>query len=173
MKGEGLIHIYTGDGKGKTTAAVGLAVRAAGSGLKVLFAQFLKGQATGETQPLKKLGVTVFRSDAVTKFIPYMTKAELDECRTAQHRIFDEAKAGIAQYDVIILDEVCSAVSTGMIDVKEVVSMMEQRPRGTEIVLTGRDAPNELVALADYVSDIKAVKHPFDRGITARQGIEY
>lgn len=173
MNREGLIHVYTGDGKGKTTAAVGLAVRAAGSGMKVLFAQFLKGQPTGEITPLERLGVTVVRSDEVKKFIPNMTPQELEECRAAQQRVLDAVKAEIGRYDLAVLDEVCAAVTTGMIDIGDVIALIENRPRGTEIVLTGRDAPQRFIELADYVSKIKPLKHPFERGIGARKGIEY
>jgi cob(I)alamin adenosyltransferase len=173
MNGEGLVQIYTGDGKGKTTAAAGLAVRAAGTGLRVLFAQFLKGRPTGEIEPLKKLGVTVIRSEDVTKFIPQMSPAELEKCRLGQHETLDAVKEGIAGSDVVILDEVFGAIAAGMIEIGDIISLIEQRPRGTEIVLTGRGAPARLVALADYVSDIKAVKHPYDKGVMARKGIEY
>jgi cob(I)alamin adenosyltransferase len=173
MSGEGLVQIYTGDGKGKTTAAVGLAVRAAGAGLSVMFAQFLKGRATGELEPLKKLGVTVVRSEAVTKFIPYMMPAELDKCRSAQHAVLDAVKDGIAQSDVVILDEVCGAITTGMIDIGDIISLIRQKPQSVELVLTGRGAPAQLLELADYISEIKSVKHPYDKGISARKGIEY
>lgn len=169
----GLVHIYTGDGKGKTTASAGLAVRAAGAGKSVLFSQFLKGRPTGELTSLKKIGVFVVRSDAVTKFIPYMNEQELKECRQSQKAVFDEVKSKIEDFDVVILDEVIGAINTGMISLEETVELIRKRPEGTEIVLTGRDAPQELIELADYVSEIKAVKHPYDKGITAREGIEY
>ena len=173
MSSEGLVHIYTGDGKGKTTAAVGLAVRAAGAGLRVMFAQFLKGQPTGEIEPLKKLGVIVIRGEAVTKFILNMNPAEIEECRRAQLGTLEAVRNGINKNDVIILDEIFGAISTGMIEMSDIVSLIEKKPRGAELVLTGRDAPARLIGLADYVSDIKAVKHPYDKGITARKGIEY
>lgn len=169
----GLVHIYTGDGKGKTTASVGLAVRAAGVGKRVLFSQFLKGRPTGELGPLKKIGVCVIRSEAVTKFIPYMTGQELFECKKNQQAVFSEVEDKINSFDVVILDEIIGAVSTGMISLEEVTGLIKERPDGTEIVLTGRDAPQELIKLADYVSEIKAVKHPYDKGISAREGIEY
>ena len=169
----GLVHIYTGDGKGKTTAAVGLAARAAGWGLRVMFAQFLKGRPTGELEPLRKLGVDVVRGESVTKFIPYMTTAEKEECRRTQHEVLQNVKSGIKNYDVVILDEVFGAISSGMIEEDEVLSLIETKPEGTEIVMTGRGASKSFLALADYVSEIKAVKHPYDRGMGARKGIEY
>lgn len=173
MDGMGLMHIYCGDGKGKTTAAVGLAVRASGAGLKVMFVQFLKGSETGELEPLKRLGVTVVRSEGVKKFIPYMTPEELYECRREQQGCLEAAENGDGTYDLIVLDEALGAVETGMIELGELTRFAESRPKGLELVLTGRKAPPELFGLADYVSEIKAVKHPYDRGVTARRGIEY
>lgn len=170
---KGLVEIYTGDGKGKTTAATGLAVRSAGQGFKVLFAQFLKGRATGEIEPLKKLGVDVIRNESVIKFIPDMTPCELKQCRDLQRKIFDTVKKNIGQYDLVVLDEIFGAVATGMIDIKDVTTLIKQKPTGTELVLTGRGAPDEIIALADYVSEIKCVKHPYSKGIPARAGIEY
>jgi cob(I)alamin adenosyltransferase len=173
MNCKGLVEIYTGDGKGKTTASAGLAVRAAGGGLRVLFAQFLKGRQTGETESLKKLGVTVIRGEEVTKFIPYMMSEEKEECRRAQQAVLEAVKGAVAESDVVILDEVFGAISTGMIETDEIVSLIKNRPSGTEIVLTGRDAPAQILELADYVSEIKAVKHPYEKGVMARKGIEY
>lgn len=169
----GLVHIYTGDGKGKTTAAVGLAVRAAGVGKRVLFSQFLKGRPTGELDSLKKIGVEIVRSGAVTKFIPYMNEQELAECKKSQQAVFNEVKSKAGSFDVVILDEIIGAAGTGMISLEDAAEFVKKKPEGTELVLTGRDAPPELIALADYVSDIKAVKHPYDKGVNAREGIEY
>ena len=173
MEGKGLVHIYTGDGKGKTSAAAGLAVRAAGSGLRVLFVQFLKGRETGEIVSLGRLGVKTVRSEQVKKFIPYMDERELGECRAAQQECLRAAQNGLGIYDVVILDEAIGAAQTGMIDLSELEAMIQGKPEPVELVLTGRDAPESLVALADYVSEIRAVKHPYDRGIPARKGIEY
>ncbi|MEG6571514.1 cob(I)yrinic acid a,c-diamide adenosyltransferase [[Clostridium] cellulosi] len=169
----GLIHVYTGDGKGKTTAAVGLCVRAAGSGLRVLFAQFLKGRKTGEIAPLEKIGVDILRSEVVKKFIPDMTQEERAECRTAQKGIFEKARKSIPDYDLVVLDEVFGAIATGMVDKEEVIRLIREKPEGTELVMTGRDAPKEIIELADYVSEIGQIKHPYEKGINARKGIEY
>jgi cob(I)alamin adenosyltransferase len=173
LNSKGCIHIYTGDGKGKTTASIGLAVRAQGAGLKVLFVQFLKGQQTSELEPLKKIGVTVKRADAVTKFIPYMTEQEKQGCFQGQQSCFKETSELLDNYDVVILDEVIGAVTTGMLPLAEVINMIKTKPEHLELVLTGRQPPEELVELADYVSEIKAIKHPYDKGIKARKGIEY
>lgn len=169
---KGLIHIYTGDGKGKTTAALGLALRAKGAGLTVLIAQFLKGRDTGELGPLRALGIPVIRSD-VEKFIPYMTPEEREECREGQQRCFTSVCREAASYDLVILDEIFAAVATGMIGKEQLLGLIRDKPASAELVLTGRDAPEDIVALADYVSEIRAVKHPYDRGLAARRGIEY
>lgn len=173
MLERGLVHIYTGDGKGKTTAAVGICVRAAGSGLRVLFSQFLKGRPTGELEPLSKIGVEIVRGDAVTKFIPYMTDEELKKCREEQQSIFDAVCRSINDYDVVVLDEIFGAIETGMIKKSSVLTLIREKPKSTELVLTGRNAPEELTELADYLSEIKHIKHPYEKGINGRKGIEY
>jgi cob(I)alamin adenosyltransferase len=139
----------------------------------VLLVQFLKGQPTGELGPLERLGVDIVRADNITKFIPYMTPQELEACRSAQHGCLAAARECAGRYDLMILDEAIGAASTGMIGLEELAAFVSGRPEGLELVLTGRDAPPALIELADYVSDIKAVRHPYDRGITARRGIEY
>lgn len=169
----GLVHAYTGDGKGKTTAAVGLAVRCAGAGNRVLFVQFLKGQPTGELGPLDKLGIEVVRSESVKKFIPYMTEDERKICKAEQEACLNRAAEGLGRYDLIVLDEILGAVSMGMIECSAVAELIRKRPPNTEMVLTGRDLPPELEAIADYVSEVKCLRHPYDRGVTARRGIEY
>lgn len=169
---KGLIHIYTGNGKGKTTAALGLAVRAKGAGLKVLIAQFLKGRDTGELESLRKLGIPVIRSD-MRKFIPYMSPDELKKCKTEQGRCFEDVRREAGSYDLVVLDEIFGAISTGMIDESEAAQFVRNKPEQTEIVLTGRNAPDEFIELADYVSEIESVKHPYGKGIGARRGIEF
>lgn len=169
---KGLIQIYTGNGKGKTTAALGLAMRAKGAGLKVLLAQFLKGRDTGELESLRKLGIPVIRSD-VRKFIPYMNPDELEKCKTEQGRCFEDVRREAGSYDLVVLDEIFGAISTGMVDKSEAAQFVRSKPEQTEIVLTGRNAPAEFIELADYVSEIQSVKHPYDKGIGARRGIEF
>lgn len=173
MKSKGLFHLYMGDGKGKTTASVGLAVRAVGQGMRVMFVQFLKGRTTGEIEPLQKLGVTVVRSAGVTKFIPDMLSHELADCRSAQQECLDAAKAGAAQCDLLIMDEALGALEMGMLGLDELIGLAQSRPEGLELVMTGRNAPPQLLVLADYVSDIRAVKHPYTKNVGARRGIEY
>lgn len=170
---KGLCHIYTGDGKGKTTAAVGLAVRAAGSGLKVFFVQFLKGRPTGEIRPLELLGIETVRSEGVVKFIPEMTPEEKAACVKAQQGCWEAAREAAGSCDLLILDEVIAAATMGMITIGELCEFIINRPEGLELVLTGRDAPPELLELADYITEMHAVRHPFENGADARRGIEY
>jgi cob(I)alamin adenosyltransferase len=173
---KGLVHIYTGNGKGKTTAAIGLGIRACGRGMKVLMVQFLKGTDTGEIYTLKKLepDFTLHRRTEVKKFTCSMSKKEKDEAKAVQKELFDFAvnsmKSG--EWDLIILDEIMAAISSGFIEVDNVVDFIKGRPDNVEIALTGRNAPAELILLADYVSEIRAVKHPMKKGIPARKGIE-
>ena len=172
---QGLVHIYTGDGKGKTTASIGLLVRAVGSGMKTVFCQFMKGRDTGELRPLESLGVTVIRTPEVKKFIPYMNEAEKKECVKSHQLCYNKVKEMIlsGEYDLIVLDEAIAASRLGMIPLEDLADTIRKRPPHLELVLTGRDVPKELEELADYISEIHAVRHPYTKGIVARKGIEY
>jgi cob(I)alamin adenosyltransferase len=172
MAEKGLVHIYTGEGKGKTTAAIGLAVRASGAEKKVLIVQFLKGMDTSELEPLRKLGITVCRGET-QKFIPFMTQDELQDCKKIQESTFEKAIENINGFDMVILDEALGAISADMISMSAVIRLISDKPEATELILTGREAPEELIRLADYVSDIRCVKHPYNKGICARKGIEF
>ena len=169
----GLIHIYTGNGKGKTTAAVGLAVRCAGAGNQVLFVQFMKGMQTSETGPLKQLGIKIIRKENMTKFIFAMTDEEKLQYKKDQEDCFSFAQNHCHEYDMIIFDEVFGAITTGMIKEQALLDFLNRKPSGLEIVLTGRDAREPVLSRADYVSEIKAIKHPYDNGVEARKGIEF
>ena len=174
---QGLVHIYTGTGKGKTTAAVGLGSRASGQGLKVLMIQFLKGRSTGEMETIARLGPNfqLFRYNENDKFTWEMTGNELGgikgETRIALNYAIEAVING--EWDLIIMDEIMAAVNLGFLPLKEVVEIVKDKPPTLELVLTGRDAPSDLIELADYVSEITARKHPMQKGIMARQGIEY
>ncbi len=173
----GLIHIYTGDGKGKTTAAVGLGVRACGQGMRVLMVQFLKGMPTGEMYSLKKLepGFILYRGTETKKFTWQMTSEEKDQAATEQCSIFEYAvnAAEKGECDMLIMDEVMGALSTGMVSYESLLRFISSKPDNLELILTGRDAPSELTGIADYISEIRAVKHPAQKGINARKGIEF
>ena len=180
MLEKGLVQIYTGDGKGKTTAAFGLALRAAGQGNKVLIYQFLKPPSLdiGERFALQ-LGAVRIRVEALD--VPWdMTKSFRDKQAVAQTRsAISEVLEKIAQtaekrfYDVLILDEIVFCLSRGLAKLEDIKNIIDKRDPAVEIVLTGRGATQELIALADLVTEMKKVKHPFDKGLPARRGIDY
>jgi cob(I)alamin adenosyltransferase len=169
-----MIHVYTGDGKGKTTAAVGLAVRAAGGGGNVVFAQFIKTAPSGELKPLAEMGVTVIRSGVRLGFTFNMDDAKLALCRNEQLRILDEAAVAVRARTatLAVLDEALDALAAGVLDGDSLRSFIRTLPDGCELALTGRPVPDWLTEIADYYSEVKKIKHPFDRGIKARSGIE-
>ena len=174
---KGLIHIYTGEGKGKTTASVGLVVRAAGQGLKVLFVQFFKldDASSGEKEIIKKLpGIELLRSNVRH---PIFTKEKTNKELLKQSigETFETVKKKIASdgINLLVLDEINSVLTGGWLDIDDMIDFLENRPEGLEVVLTGRDAPVELVKMADYVTEMLKIKHPFDSDVKARKGIEY
>ena len=164
---KGLIHIYCGDGKGKTTASIGLTIRCVGRGGKVLFAQFLKERKTGEIAVLTTLpSVTVRRGKGTGKFTFQMKKIQ-EETFDYICRICRENPP-----DLLIMDEIIGACTTGLVSEDKLIHFLTSKPIQTEVVLTGRNPSQKLIALADYVSEIKKIKHPFDKGVEARVGIE-
>lgn len=172
----GCIHIYCGDGKGKTSAAVGLAVRAAGRGRKVLVARFLKTEDSGEVPVLRHIpGITVIPCDRTFGFVFRMTPEEKAEAAEYYQERFLRAckKAVEGGYDVLILDEILASCNYGMVDEADVAEFLKNRPEKLEVILTGRDPSEQLLGLADYVSEIRMVRHPYTEGIPAREGIEY
>lgn len=173
---KGLIHLYYGDGKGKTTAAVGLGVRAYGKGLKVLFVQFLKDNKSGEIMSLDKFGdkFLVLKGKPVIKFLRSMNTEEKEETIEEMNRLFDRAiiNATRDDYDMIILDELIDAINLNIIDKDKFLSFIKSKPQKLEIVITGHDPSAEFFKLCDYVTEIKKIKHPYDIGIKARDGIE-
>ena len=171
----GLVHIYCGDGKGKTTAATGLAVRAKGLGLNVLFVQFLKSGNSSELGALRKLDIEVVSGQPTGKFVFQMNPEEKAVSRAFnQQRLVEVVKRSRQGLDLLILDEILGALSTGMVDEEDLVSFLKSKPDHLEVVLTGRDPSDQLLACADYVSEITMVKHPYESSKTpARPGIEY
>lgn len=171
----GLIHIYCGDGKGKTTCSVGLTVRASGYGLHVLFMQFLKSGDSSELSVLRTLkGVDVINTTPVKKFSFQMTEEEKKETRNISAREVAQADEMVknSHFDLIVMDECLGAIEAGLLDEDIVVDFLKNRPDKLEVVLTGRNPSDRLTEMADYVSRINKVKHPYDRGIPARAGIE-
>ena len=167
---KGLVHLYCGDGKGKTTAAMGLALRALGQGMRVVVVQFLKNGTSGELEPLKELGAAVYSGQPGAKFTFQMNAEEKAQATKENNARLAEALQ--QPCDLLILDEICAARNSGMVDEALAKQAVLERPQHREVVLTGRNPPEELLQLADYVSEIKKVRHPFDRGIAARDGIE-
>jgi cob(I)alamin adenosyltransferase len=180
MLERGLVQVYTGDGKGKTTAAFGLALRAAGRGNKVLIYQFLKPPTLelGERFALER-GPVRIRVEALETPWDLSTspRSEQDKARTreavkdAMVRLTETAQKRF--YDVLVLDEIIVCLAQGLTDLQDIACLIEQRDRRVEIVLTGRGATPELIALADLVTEMENVKHPFDKGVRARLGIDY
>lgn len=173
---KGCIHIYCGDGKGKTSAAIGLAVRAAGRGRKVLIARFLKTDDSGEVPVLGGIdGITVVPCERTFGFVFRMTEEEKEEAaQYFQARFLNLCEMAVReQYDVVIFDELMASCNYHMVKEADVLQFLRQKPEEMEVVMTGRDPSEALVKAADYVSEIHMVRHPFTEGIPAREGIEY
>lgn len=171
---KGCLHIYCGDGKGKTTASVGLAVRAAGNGMKVLFCQCMKDGTSSEVEMLKKLGITYRCCTERFGFFWNMTEEQKERAACAYTHLFEDVsrEAEEENYDLLVIDEFMSAYNHGLIYQKTALDFLINRPEHLEVVLTGRDPGEELLELADYVTEMRKIKHPFDEGIPARKGIE-
>lgn len=172
----GLIHIYCGDGKGKTTAAMGLGMRASGRNKKVLLTQFLKSNKTGELNSIEKLSefFHVVKGVPAKKFVWSMNEEEKLEVKKEHTNRFREVtkKAIEEEYDLLILDEIIATINRDFVMLSEVIDFLKNKPIGLEVVMTGRNPKEELIELADYVSEIKAIKHPYNKGIKSRVGIE-
>ena len=171
MKRTGLLHLYYGDGKGKTTAAMGLALRVMGSGKRVVILQFLKGGKSGEVPLLEQLGAKVYRGKAGQKFVFQMNEAEKEATRQLQNANLTAAMADPA--DLLILDEAGSAWELDMVDKALLQKAVLERPAEQECVLTAHAAPQWMLDAADYVTEMKCCRHPYQKGIAARKGIEY
>lgn len=173
---KGLIHIYCGDGKGKTSAATGLAVRAAGCGKRVLFARFLKNEESGELKVLDRIPeIHVIHLQKSYGFYNTLSDEEKREMRQMYEKLWNDIVrvSGTEEYEVLVMDEFMAAYNYDLIDHDAALLFLREKPEHLEIVLTGRNPDERLVELADYVSEIRKIKHPFDRGIRARKGIEY
>jgi len=182
----GLVHVITGDGKGKTTSSLGIALRAIGNNLKVHMIQFLKSSFTGELYSAKKLGFTIEQfgvdalkekqkhlqefADKTGRFVFQPDIKEKDAAMQGWEHTKKIIKSGI--YDVVILDEINCVLKKGLIPLKEVLNVVKEHGK-VELVFTGRDAPKKLMEVADYVNVINSIRHPWQKGIVARRGIEY
>lgn len=190
-----MIHLYTGEGKGKTTAAIGLSVRAAGRELRVYFTQFMKGNDTGELHSLKKLpNVTLLRSEKNFGFYSSMSEEDKAELTCIHNEILDRLTTVVenGECDLIVMDELTYPVKWGLLDVDKLRRLLclaggsghaetgedlsagsGGRTETVELVITGRDAAEFLLEAADYVTEMKCVRHPYEKGIRARRGIEF
>ncbi|MFC1775071.1 cob(I)yrinic acid a,c-diamide adenosyltransferase [Nanoarchaeota archaeon] len=194
----GLIQVYTGNGKGKTTASLGIALRAIGQGLSVYMIQFLKSGETGELFSVKKylprLKIVQFGKDALEEkqvtiyeydgdaeikprgpkgqfyiFLP--DREEKEPSRRALEHAWHVAKT--EAYDILILDEINCALDKGLITIEEVMKLIDEKPEHVEVIMTGRNCPEEIIKIADLVSEINEIKHPFSKGVLARRGIDF
>ena len=188
---EGMVHLYYGKGKGKTTAAAGLAIRALGHGIKVTFVQFLKDGTSGELAPLREAGAKIVSGRPGTKFTFLMTEEEKEETTLWNDRMLEEIISSKAssfeavspeiissgaissERSLLILDELCAAVSTGLVSRELAKKAVLNRPENCEVVMTGREPEAWMKEAADYITEMKCEKHPYSGGITARAGIEY
>ena len=169
---QGYIHLYTGNGKGKTTAAFGLALRAAGAGKKVFIAQFVKGMHYSELDALKRFPEIRVRQFGLDCFI--VNQPDEKDIRAARHGLQQVAKVISGNLsDVVVMDEVCIALHYHLFEVEELIDILNVRPSEMEIILTGRYAPLRLLEIADLVTEMREIKHYFTSGVQARKGIEY
>lgn len=172
----GLIHVYHGDGKGKTSASVGLAIRAAGYGRSVIFLQFLKGGISHEIDILKNIhNIRVLRNSKEFGFINTLSQSEIAELTAMHNANLAKALSFVQEgkCDVLILDEICAAYEFNVIDTAMTDSIILNKPASLELVLTGRNPAKIFLENADYITEMRKERHPFDKNIMAREGIEY
>lgn len=170
----GLVYIFTGDGKGKTSAATGVVLRALGHGMKVHITYFMKGDYPyGERAMLSKLPNVTMASFGTTEFVdPANVKPEdIEQARQALATAREAMLSG--NYDLVVLDEVNVAVAFKLIELDEVIKLIEDKPKNVDLILTGRKANTKLVQIADTVTEMLKIKHPYDEGVLARKGIDY
>ena len=168
----GYIHIYTGNGKGKTTAALGLSLRAVGAGKKVFFAQFVKGEIYSEVKAIQKFlpDITIRQYGLKCFIYENPSQADIDRARKGLKEVSEVILSG--KYDVIVLDEANIAVYYNLFTDEELINIIRQKPEQTEIIITGRYASDKLIEFADLVTEMKEVKHYYNQGVQARKGIE-
>lgn len=176
MVQKGLIHIYTGNGKGKTTAALGLCFRAAGWGIRSAFIQFMKGQDTGEIHAAEKLiDLMIFEQYGSSGFIKNKNSESFREHLITTIKGLARAEELLKEkrYSIIVLDEILTLPQFGLLPVEKIVELIDIKPAEVELVLTGRGAAPELIRRADLVTEMREIKHYYSSGVIARKGIEY
>lgn len=170
----GLVHVYTGDGKGKTTAALGLALRAVGHGLKVYMIQFMKGNINyGELTASKQIQNLTIKQFGRAEFVSKKNPKAIDISLAEEALSHAKEVLGNKKHDVVILDEINVAIEWKLISLNDVIRLLQQRPKNVELILTGRYARPKIIAIADLVTEMKEIKHPYQKGIEARKGIDY
>ncbi len=168
------LHIYTGDVKGKTTSAVGLALRMLGYDKKVVFCQFFKAGTSGEIKALQSFeNLTYLNTEKKYPFAYKMTQEQKVDATNDYSELFCQAASMAEEYDMIVFDEIISTCNLGFLDKEYVIATLKKIKKYCEVITTGRDPFNELYEIADYISNIQSMKHPYDDGLEARQGIEY
>ena len=174
MMDTGRIHIYFGDGKGKTTAAVGQAVRAAGHGFRVLFFQFLKDNSSNERKILEQISnITCLPGREQVKFVSRMNGEEKAELLLFNNKALDEIVKFCRAFGLLVMDEALCAVGLKVLSEEKLISFLQHKPRGLEIVLTGHQVSDRMKEIADYATEMHKIKHPYDLGKLAREGIEF
>ena len=170
----GLIHIYCGDGKGKTTAGVGLTVRAAGAGKQVVFTQFFKNGTSSEVKILSQIpNIRTMHCTTSHGLYSRMNDDQKEKAKSDYGMLLEEVLEAAKDADLLVLDEAISACNHGTIDEDVLIEFLQNKPENLEVVMTGRGPSEELQACADYITEMKKIKHPFDQGIPARKGIEF
>lgn len=172
----GLVHLYYGDGKGKTTAAIGLALRCAGHGQTVVIVQFLKDGASGECRALQTIQeIVCFAANPGGKFFQQMTPAEQTQTINTAQQVWRQATQYAVQHRarLLVLDEICAAIQYHLLPEQILLAFLDSRPAQLEVILTGRNPSDALLSRADYLTEMKNRRHPYEQGIPARKGIEY
>ncbi len=170
----GLVEIFTGNGKGKTSAALGIVLRASGHGLRVHIVYFMKGNYPyGEQKVLPQIPNTSFKTFGQEEFVD-PTNVKPEEREQARQALKEAQRAVLSgEYDLVVLDEVNVAVAWKLVDIDEVIELIKKKPENVELILTGRYADEKLIELADLVTEMTEVKHPYQKGVTSRSGIDY
>ena len=173
---KGLIHVYCGDGKGKTTAAAGLAVRAAGCGKNVIFAQFMKGNESGEIAAMKQIeGIEIIRNSENYGFYRQMSEEDKKEITIEHNDMLNRIMESIdrKECDMLIMDELTYPYAYHLIDMEKVERLVKNKPEKMELIITGRNPDKLFLDHADYVTEMKCIRHPYEKGIAARRGVEF
>jgi cob(I)alamin adenosyltransferase len=170
---KGLIHVYTGSGKGKTTTAIGLGIRAAGAGLQVYMVQFMKGRKYCELSILDDIEHFSYSQHGRDEFVNKDHPEQIDIDLAVEGLSVAKDLIESNKYDMIILDEINVAVDFGLLPLEEILQLIEKKPTHLELVLTGRYADKEIIRIADYVTEMLEIKHPYQTGVEARKGCEF